>query len=184
MLSIRSERLRSAPLIRPLSDHDFRTFWLGEPLVSSLGDQISLVALTWLALELTGSGVALGLVLTATAIPRAILMLVGGVASDRRSPRSIMIVTNAVRGVVTALLGLLVLTGGLQFWELIVLAGLFGVMDAFFFPAQGTIVPGIVPPERLEAANALAQGTRQLMGLIGPPWAGSSWLPSPRPPPS
>jgi Major Facilitator Superfamily len=172
MLSVRLERLRSAPLIRPLSSPDFRTFWLGEPLVSSLGDQISLIALTWLALELTGSGVALGLVLTATAIPRAILMLVGGVASDRWSPRSIMLVTNAVRGVVTALLGLLVLTGGLQFWELIVLAGLFGVMDAFFFPASGTIVPGIVAPERLEAANALSQGTMQLMGLIGPALGG------------
>lgn len=172
MPSVRLQRLRSAPLIRPLSSPDFRTFWLGEPLVSSLGDQISLIALTWLALELTGSGVALGLVLTATAIPRAILMLVGGVASDRWSPRSIMLVTNAVRGVVTALLGLLVLSGGLQFWELIVLAGLFGVMDAFFFPAQGTIVPGIVAPERLEAANALSQGTMQLMGLIGPALGG------------
>jgi MFS family permease len=172
MISIRLERLRAAPLVRPLSSPDFRTFWLGEPLVSSLGDQISLIALTWLALELTGSGVALGLVLTATAIPRAILMLVGGVASDRWSPRSIMLVTNAVRGVVTTLLGLLVLTGGLQFWELIVLAGLFGVMDAFFFPASGTIVPGIVGPARLEAANALSQGTMQLMGLIGPALGG------------
>ncbi|HEX5466319.1 MAG TPA: MFS transporter [Candidatus Limnocylindrales bacterium] len=160
--------LRSSALLRPLRNTSFRDFWLGQVLVSSTGDQITLVALTWLALELTDSGLALGAVLTAAAIPRALLMLVGGAASDHWSPRSVMLVTNAVRGVVTAALGVLVLTGELQFWQLLILAASFGVMDAFFYPAESSIVPGLVPSEALEPANALAQGTMQLAGLIGP----------------
>ena len=60
-----------------------------------LGDQFYLVALPWLALAMTGSSLALGLVLMAAAIPRAALMLVGGALSDRYDPRSIMIASSA-----------------------------------------------------------------------------------------
>lgn len=172
MLRAPIDRLRRATLLQPLHGPDLRMFWLGQSLVSTMGDQVSVVALTWLALELTGSGVALAVVLTAMAIPRAGLMLVGGAMSDRRSPRSIMLVTNAVRGVVTALLGLFVLSGALQFWELLILAATFGVMDAFFYPAESSIVPGLVPGEQLESANALVQGTMQLAALIGPALGG------------
>jgi MFS family permease len=84
------------------------------------------VALAWLTLQLTGSAVALGTVLMAAAIPRAVFMLVGGAMSDRVSPRSLMLVSNAIRGVVVAVIAALVLTGHAQLWQLYGLAVIFG----------------------------------------------------------
>ena len=78
-------RLRSAPFLRPLADRDYRLFWGGES-ISVLGDQFHFVALAWLVLQLTGSGLALGTVLTAAAIPRVILP--PGRRRHRRSHRT------------------------------------------------------------------------------------------------
>lgn len=164
-------RDRLPPVLRPLRDRDFRLLWAGES-ISLLGDQFHYVALSWLILQLTGSGLALGTVLVAAAIPRAILMLVGGAFADRFSPRSIIAVSNALRGVVVAAATVLILTNSIEVWHLVILGVVFGTVDAFFYPAVNTIVPMLVSVERLPAANAVHQGTSQLMALIGPAVAG------------
>ena len=140
--------------------------------ISLLGDQFHFVALAWLTLQLTGSGVALGTVLMTVAIPRALFMLLGGAMSDRISPRSLMLVSNALRTVVVAIIAALVLTGHAQLWQLYVLALIFGTVDAFFHPALNTIVPMLVSARFLSPANALVQIMQQLSGLIGPAIAG------------
>ena len=88
---------RGPALLRPLRDRDFRLIFGGET-ISVLGDQFHFVALAWLALQLTGSGLALGSVLMTAAIPRAVFVLVGGAFSDRFSPRTLMLVSNVIRG--------------------------------------------------------------------------------------
>jgi MFS family permease len=158
-------------LIQPLRERDFRLVFSGEG-VSLLGDQFHFVALAWLTLQLTGSGVALGTVLMATAIPRVIFMLVGGAMADRLSPRSLMLGSNALRTVVVGVIAALVLTGNAQLWQLYLLAFIFGVVDAFFHPALNTIVPMLVSERLLSPANALVQVMQQLSGLIGPAVAG------------
>ena len=82
-------RIGGARLFRPLRIRDFRLVWIGET-ISLLGDQFHFVALAWLTLQLTGSGLALGTVLVAGAVPRAIFMLVGGALTDRFSPRQLI----------------------------------------------------------------------------------------------
>ena len=158
-------------LIQPLRVRDFRLLFSGES-ISLLGDQFHFVALAWLTLQLTGSGVALGTVLMTTAIPRALFMLVGGAMSDRLSPRSLMLGSNALRTVVVATIAALVLSGHAQLWHLYVLALIFGTVDAFFHPALNTIVPMLVSEGMLSPANALVQIMQQLSGLIGPAIAG------------
>jgi len=158
-------------LIQPLRERDFRLVFSGES-ISLLGDQFHFVALAWLTLQLTGSGVALGTVLMTVAIPRALFMLLGGAMSDRISPRSLMLVSNALRTVVVAIIAALVLTGHAQLWQLYVLALIFGTVDAFFHPALNTIVPMLVSERLLSPANALVQIMMQLSGLIGPAIAG------------
>ncbi len=166
----RSER-KGPTLLLPLGTRDFRFIFSGET-VSLLGDQFHFVALAWLALQLTGSGLALGTVLMTAGIPRAVFMLVGGAFSDRLSPRNLMLTSNAIRAVVVGVLATLVITGNAQLWQLYVLAAIFGVVDAFFYPAMNTIVPMLVADRQLPAANALMQGTAQLSGLVGPAIAG------------
>jgi MFS family permease len=158
-------------LIQPLRVRDFRLLFSGES-ISLLGDQFHFVALAWLTLQLTGSGVALGTVLMTTAIPRALFMLVGGAMSDRISPRSLMLGSNVLRTVVVAVIAALVLSGHAQLWQLYILALIFGTVDAFFHPALNTIVPMLVSEGLLSPANALVQIMQQLSGLVGPAIAG------------
>ncbi|MBP5977922.1 MFS transporter [Brasilonema sp. CT11] len=156
---------------QPLLVRDFLLLYIGES-VSLLGDQFYLVALPWLTIQLTHSPISLGTVLMAAAVPRAVLMLVGGVLSDRLSPRLIMLVSNALRAVLTALLTVLVALGMTQLWHLYLFALSFGVVDGFFIPAAKSIIPSLVTKELLAASNALSQGTTQLILLIGPALGG------------
>jgi len=154
-----------------LAGRNFRLLWLGEG-ASLLGDQFYLVGLGWLTMQLTGSSLVLGASMMTAALPRAILMLVGGAITDRFSPRSVMLVSNALRAVITILLTALAFTDSLQLWQLYVLAASFGIVDAFFYPAYGTMIPIMVGKENLEAGNGIMYGTMQLSLLVGPAAAG------------
>jgi MFS family permease len=158
-------------MLRPFAGRDFRLLFTGET-ISLIGDQFHFIALAWLALELTGSGLALGGVLFVAGLPRMVLVLFGGALADRISPRTVMLVSNALRAVVVGLLAVVVLTGRAEIWMLFPFAFVFGAVDAFFWPAQGTIVPMLVNEDELPAANGLTQGAQQLTGLIGPAIAG------------
>jgi MFS family permease len=130
------------------------------------------VALAWLVLQLTGSGLALGTVLTAAAIPRVILMLLGGAIADRIEPKMLIFRSNALRALVVGVVAALIISGRVEVWQLVVMAVVFGAVDAFFYPAVSTFLPLLVPSERLTAANGLFQATSQLIGLVGPAAAG------------
>jgi MFS family permease len=162
---------RGPALLQPLRVRDFRLVFAGES-ISLIGDQFHFVALAWLTLQLTGSGLALGTVLMVAAVPRAIFMLVGGALSDSFSPRTLMLVSNVLRAVVVGIVATLVLTENAQLWHLYLLAGIFGVVDAIFHPALNTIVPMLVSGRLLPPANALVQVMAQLSGFIGPALAG------------
>jgi MFS family permease len=150
---------------------NFRLLWIGET-VSVFGDQFYLVALPWLALQLTGSGLALGSVLMTAAIPRAALMLAGGAATDRFTSRTVMLISNVLRCGIVTLLMVLVYTHVVRLWHLYVIAAAFGTFDAFFYPAYVSIVPSLLQPQQLAAGNSLMQGSVQLTGLVGPAAAG------------
>jgi MFS family permease len=163
--------MTSADARHPLFNRDFRYLWIGNT-VSGCGDQFFLVALPWLILQLTGSGAVLGGVMMVQAIPRAALMLIGGAVTDRVSPRKIMILTAASRTLLVAILAALVWTHHVDVWQLYVLSFFFGVADAFAAPAAQTLLPSLVGPAQLPAANALSQGTQQVAMLTVPAPAG------------
>lgn len=156
---------------RPLAIRNFRLLLMGEG-VSLLGDQFYIVALPWLVFQLTGSMLALGTILMLEGIPRAVLMLVGGVMTDRFSPRAIMITSNLARLAITVVLTLIVLFHTTQLWMLYVIAFSFGLVDAFFHPAFMAMVPMIVDEDNLQASNSLMQGAFQITQIAGPGIAG------------
>jgi MFS family permease len=167
-ISARQPRLIRSPLIV----RSFRLLWIGET-VSVFGDQFYVVALPWLVLQVTGSGLVLGSVLMTAAIPRAALMLAGGAATDRFSSRNVMLISNIMRCGIVTLLTLLIYAHAVHLWHLYVIAAAFGTFDAFFYPAYVSIVPALLAPEQLLAANSLMQGSVQLTGLIGPAASGA-----------
>lgn len=164
--------IRRTALLAPLTIRNFRVLWIGET-VSVLGDQFYFVALPWLALQLSDSGLALGSVLMAAAIPRAALMLAGGVASDRFTSRTVMLASNIARCLIVSVMTALVYAHATRMWHLYALAAAFGTFDAFFYPAYISVLPSLLEPAQLAAGNSLMQGSVQLTGLIGPATAGA-----------
>ncbi|HEX3586563.1 MAG TPA: MFS transporter [Candidatus Angelobacter sp.] len=162
----------SIPVIEhPLRNPRYR-LWLIGGTISFLGDQFYMLALPWLILQQTGSAVAMGAVMMAGSIPRALLMLMGGVLSDRMSARKIMMTTAMARTICVAVIGFLVWFGVLHMWELYVLAVVFGVADAFAYPASTAYLPSLLQPEQLVAASSVSQSTAQLTTIVGPVPAG------------
>jgi len=174
------DKKSKAPSASPanlLRMRNFRLLWIGEG-ISLLGDQFYMIALPWLVLLLTGNALAVGTVLATAGIPRALFMLVGGALTDRFTPRRLMINSNIARMILTGLLAALVMTNLIQLWMLYAFALLFGLADAFFFPAQTSIVPQLVGKNQLQMGNAMIQGTATLSLFLGPVLAGTliSWL--------
>ncbi len=152
-------------------NRNFSLLWAGQS-ISLLGDQFEMIAVPWLVLKLTDDPLALGSVLALSSIPRALFMLVGGAISDRFSARTIMLISDAVRLVLAAALGIAVFTGAVQVWMLYAFSLVFGLVSGFFTPAASSMVPHIVAKEDLQAGNALMQGTAQLTTFLGPVLAG------------
>lgn len=151
----------------PLRDAMFRKWWIGAS-ISLVGDQFYLVALPWVILQLTGSAVAMGTIMMLAAVPRAVLMLLGGVVSDRFSPRKIMMTTASARTVFVAAIGVLLWFHQLQLWHLYLLAFAFGTADAFGAPAASTVLPFLVKKEQLLTANSVFQSTAQITTIAAP----------------
>jgi len=150
-----------------LRERNYRLLWMGNS-ISWMGDQFYVVAMPWLVLQLTGSAVALGAILMTAAIPRAVLMLIGGAMTDRISARRIMIATAWLRTLLVAALAALVWFHLLHLWHIYVLAFAFGSADAFYSPAAQAFLPSLLKPEQLPAANSVSQSTLQITTLVGP----------------
>src|SRR5262245_42069484 len=157
----------------PLRNTRFLLWWCGAT-ISLLGDQFYLVALPWVVLQLTGSGVAMGTVAMAAGFPRAVLMLLGGAVTDRTSPRRLLMATASARTISVAAIGALLWMQQLHLWHLYVLAIAFGTADAFALPSAGAMLRSLVEPEQLPAANSIWQSSALLTGVVGPAPAG--WL--------
>ncbi|MGW2210726.1 MFS transporter [Streptomyces sp. NPDC001781] len=160
-------------LRQPLRSRPFRWVWAGES-VSVLGDLGFEVAFIWLVLQKTGSPTALAGVVLAQAVPRGLLMLLGGALTDRLSPRPVMLASHLARGAAVLGLGVVSAFGGVQVWQLYVIAVVMGVAEAFFWPASGSILPSLVEEEALPRANALTGLSEQGARLLGPVLGGAA----------
>ena len=150
-----------------LGVRDFRLFWFGQ-LISLIGTQIQTIAQQWLVLKLTGSAFALGLVTTIQFTPVLLLALIGGAITDRVSKRNLLLATQVVAGLLALLLGVLVQTGRVQYWHVLVIAGMLGTVNAFYVPARQAFVPELVGQESLLNAVALNSAIFNGARVIGP----------------
>lgn len=145
----------------------FRKLWAAT-LLSLFGDFFSYIALAWLVLQLTRSSVALGTVLLVQSLPRAVLMAVGGALADRFSARVTMLGSMGLRAVSVGSLALLVISGHVQMWEVYAVSLAYGVVDAFYLPARGAILPRVVADRELEPGNAVLNVSAQAAVILGP----------------
>jgi MFS family permease len=152
---------------RALGSPPFALLWSGQT-ISALGDGAYITALGWEVLLLTRSAGAMGLVLVASSTPRLIFLLLGGVTADRVSRRTVMLCSDAGRALAVLAIAVLSWANVLQLWHLVVLSLLFGLVSAFFMPANQSIPPQLLDSELLPSANALTGLSREAGMLAGP----------------
>jgi MFS family permease len=144
----------------------YRWYWSSQ-LVSGIGTWAQAVAQSWLVLKLTGSAFALGAVATLQFLPMLVFPLLGGVVADRIPRRRLLLATQIGALAQAVLLGVLVWTGTVQYWEVGVLALLLGLTNAFGNPAQQALVPELVGRDLVGNAVALNSVQFNLARLLG-----------------
>jgi MFS family permease len=154
-----------------LGVRNFRLFFIGQA-ISMSGTWMQTVAQALLVLELTGSGTALGVVTALQALPVLLFGAWGGLVADRLSKRTILYATQALFGISSVLLGLVVLTDVVQLWMVYAVATFHGFLKVFDNPTRQTFVREMVGTERLTNAVSLNSTMMNLARVIGPTIAG------------
>lgn len=155
----------------PLKVRNFNLLFGGQT-ISVIGDALYTVALPWLILTTGGSAEELGMVLAAYGIPRAVSMLAGGWLSDHLHPRRVMLIADAVRLLLVALLAAIAMGGHPTLFQLCAIAMPLGAFGGAFLPASQSILPETLSTEDLQAGNGLMQASRQGANLLGVAVAG------------
>ncbi|MBO9577935.1 MAG: MFS transporter [Microbacteriaceae bacterium] len=120
---------------------------------------VTLVASVW---ALGGTPTDLSFIMTGNAIGMVVAVLFGGALADRVPQQAILVVVESARIVVSVTVGLLAATGLLQVWHLAVFGVVIGLVEGVFYPAYSALLPRIVPPEHLLAANGIEGTLRPL----------------------
>jgi len=153
--------------LAPLRHREFRLLAAGQ-LASNIGDGFYAVALPWYVLATHGGTLLLGTVLAAYGIPRTVLLAVGGHASDRWHPWTVMMAADAVRALAVAVLAAAVFSGPANAATLLPIAAVIGAGEGLFLPGSFSIIPSLLPDADLQAGNAVSAGGTQLAALLGP----------------
>ncbi|HVC34549.1 MAG TPA: MFS transporter [Chloroflexota bacterium] len=155
-----------------LGESDFRILWFGF-MGSWFAMQMQQVARGYLAYELTGNALALGLVTLAMGLPRIVLSPVGGVLADRCTKRSVLLYTQAALGLI-ALFQALLLSFHLMTIDWLIVAGFFqGTAFSFNMPARQAYLPAVVGKgDKLANALALNNAGMNMTRVLGPALAG------------
>ena len=159
-------------LLRALRSRNYRLFVAGQG-VSLVGTWMQHVAMSWLVYRLTGSAMLLGVVGFTSQIPTLFIAPVAGVFADRWDRRRLLLATQSLAMLQAVILALVVLTGIVQVWQIIVLSLILGMVNAFDIPIRQSFVVEMVD-QREDLGNAIALNSSMVNGarLIGPAIAG------------
>jgi len=177
----RLARVRAAARSGPLAERSFLLLSGGQ-LTSTIGDYCYAVALPWLVLSSHGGPAALGTVLACYGVSRTVMIPLGGMLADKAGARVLMLAADFARCVIVAVLAFL---AARQLTSVAVLgptAALIGAGEGLFLPASFAIMPSLVDPAQLQAANAISTAAVQAGALAGPALAGvlvAAWGPAP-----
>jgi len=158
-------------MFRALRHRNYRLFFCGQ-VISLIGTWMQSIAQAWLVYRLTKSPLLLGFVGFSGQIPVLLFAPLGGLLADRYSRHRTVIATQTASMLLALVLSALTLLEQIHVWEVMVLAGLLGVVNAFDIPARQAFIVEMVVPEDL--INAIALNSAMFNGarILGPAVAG------------
>jgi MFS family permease len=157
----------------PLIERDFRLLFAATT-ITTFGDRLAFIALAFAVLDLPGgSATDLGVVLAARQVVEALVLVGGGVLSDRLPRAHVLVGASLIQASAQAVTAALILSGEATVPLLVALQALYGVGGGLVLPAEVGLVPQTVSAERLQPANALQGLSRNLTGILGPAVGGA-----------
>jgi MFS family permease len=158
-------------MFNTLGVRNFRIFWLGVNTLFFAG-QLQMPAQAWLAYELTHSALELTLVAAMQSVPMVVLSPFSGVIVDRVQKRTVILITQIFAVAIAAVIAVLITTGHIQYWHLLLSSFLSGINWAFSTTARNAIMAELVPGEKLYNAIALSNAGANVTGIAGPAISG------------
>lgn len=155
-----------------LRHRNFRWFWLGM-LAAFSASQMEHLARAWLVYIMTDSALALGGITAAAGLPTLVVSPLAGVITDRVDRRNLLLVTRVCVGIIILAMGLVILSGLVQFWHILVAAVLSASIFAFGGPAQQAMVPELVETQDVMNAVALNAAGMNMTRIVAPALAGA-----------
>lgn len=142
--------------------------------ISLLGNVFTLIAIPWFILQTTGSAAQIGIIGFFTILPVILAGFFGGTLIDRLGYKRTSVLSDLASGATTALIPLLYLTIGLEFWQLMVLVFLGALLDAPGGTARHALLPELAEQAGMpiERATSLAHIMERSARLVGAPLAG------------
>ena len=163
----RAARFRAHPYVRLMGDARFSAFWVGQA-ISMFGDRLHQIALGFLVLDATGSPMATGFVFLAATLPNLILGPIAGTFVDRWDHKRVMIVSDLIRAGLVLLIPIVIQVNVLLVYPVVFLVT---TVSLFFRPARVAVVPRIVAPADLLAANSALWTAESVADIVGYPLA-------------
>ncbi|MFE2887614.1 MFS transporter [Streptomyces sp. NPDC059272] len=145
--------------------------WLAAYTSSMVGDSVYYIALSWAAVQ-QGSPAQAGAVMAVSAVPRALLMLGGGVIADRFGPRRVVIGSDLVRCAAGLSVAALLFLTSPGLWPLALLAVVFGTVDAVFMPAVGALPARVTTRDQLARVQGMRGLAIRFASVVGGPLGG------------
>jgi len=150
-----------------LQNKNFLFLWAAT-LFSSFALAFFTFSQTWYIAKTLNLEASLGVVFVALSVPRLIFMIVGGAVADKFPKKNIMFYSNIIRALLVATILIWFIVGHVTLYTFALFALFFGLADAFFWSADGSILPELVEKHRLTQANSLTQMTNQASVILGP----------------
>lgn len=136
-------------------------------LVSTIGDSLYSIALAFFVLKLTGSTALVGMIMGIVTIPRIILGPFAGTIVDRYNRKMLIVWADLIRGISIVAVSFLAYNDMLKVWMLMAVAVIDGVCATFFNPAMETVMPMVVPEDKLVKANSICGMGQSAADIIG-----------------
>ena len=150
---------------------NYRWFWLSS-LAASFAMQMRQIARGWLVYGISGSPLALAVVMSSMGVAMTFLSPVGGAIADRLPKRIIIFATNLTSGLSNLFVAFLISQDLIQLWHLFLISFLDGIFNAFNLPSRQGMIPSLVDRNRLVNAVALSRGAMNVSRIVAPALAG------------